>query len=43
MLGYSYSQDDGPLMCFNGAKSWQVSCMLLLMCDEIDKIDEIYV
>jgi hypothetical protein len=25
MMGYSYSQDDGPKMCFNGAKSWQVS------------------
>ena len=25
MLGYSYEYDDGPLMCFNGAKSWQVS------------------
>ena len=23
MMGYSYSQDDGPVMCFNGAKSWQ--------------------
>ena len=23
MMGYSYSQDDGPLMCFNPAKSWQ--------------------
>ena len=23
MMGYSYSQDDGPIMCFNGAKSWQ--------------------
>ena len=22
-MGYSYSQDDGPLMCFNPAKSWQ--------------------
>jgi hypothetical protein len=22
-MGYSYSQDDGPVMCFNGAKSWQ--------------------
>lgn len=23
MMGYSYSQDDGPQMCFNGAKLWQ--------------------
>jgi hypothetical protein len=23
MMGYSYSQDDGPVMCFNPAKSWQ--------------------
>ncbi len=23
MMGYSYSNDDGPIMCFNGAKSWQ--------------------
>eukprot|EP00984_Skeletonema_dohrnii_P001833 scaffold607_cov146-Skeletonema_dohrnii-CCMP3373.AAC.1 len=23
MMGYSYSQDDGPEMCFNAAKSWQ--------------------
>merc|ERR1711971_566717 len=23
MMGYSYSQDDGPLMCFNAAKSHQ--------------------
>ena len=23
MMGYSYSQDDGPRMCFNGAKLWQ--------------------
>jgi hypothetical protein len=23
MMGYSYAGDDGPLMCFNGAKSWQ--------------------
>jgi hypothetical protein len=23
MMGYSYSIDDGPLMCFNSAKSWQ--------------------
>jgi hypothetical protein len=23
MMGYSYSSDDGPLMCFNSAKSWQ--------------------
>jgi hypothetical protein len=22
-MGYSYSQDDGPIMCFNAAKSWQ--------------------
>ena len=24
MMGYSYSQDDGPKMCFNAAKSWQL-------------------
>eukprot|EP00571_Detonula_confervacea_P016393 CAMPEP_0172302430 /NCGR_PEP_ID=MMETSP1058-20130122/4128_1 /TAXON_ID=83371 /ORGANISM="Detonula confervacea, Strain CCMP 353" /LENGTH=626 /DNA_ID=CAMNT_0013012899 /DNA_START=109 /DNA_END=1989 /DNA_ORIENTATION=+ len=23
MMGYSYSQDNGPIMCFNAAKSWQ--------------------
>ncbi len=23
MMGYSYYSDDGPIMCFNGAKSWQ--------------------
>ena len=23
MMGYSYASDDGPVMCFNGAKSWQ--------------------
>ncbi len=23
MMGYSYSSDDGPIMCFNPAKSWQ--------------------
>lgn len=23
MMGYSYSQDEGPVMCFNAAKSWQ--------------------
>merc|ERR1711862_602155 len=23
MMGYSYSQDDGPVMCFNAAKSHQ--------------------
>ena len=23
MMGFSYSQDDSPLMCFNAAKSWQ--------------------
>jgi hypothetical protein len=22
-MGYGYDQDDGPIMCFNGAKSWQ--------------------
>ncbi len=25
MMGYSYSQDDGPVMCFNAAKSSQLS------------------
>jgi len=24
MMGYSYSSDDGPEMCFNGAKLWQL-------------------
>ncbi len=24
MMGYSYSQDNGPIMCFNGPKSWQL-------------------
>ena len=24
MMGYSYSRDDTPLMCFNAAKSWQL-------------------
>ena len=24
MMGYSYSQPDGPEMCFNGGKSWQL-------------------
>ena len=24
MMGYSYSEYNGPLMCFNGAKSWQL-------------------
>jgi len=24
MMGYSYSQDEGPVMCFNGAKTYQV-------------------
>ena len=24
MMGYSYSQDDGPKMCFNAAKNWQL-------------------
>jgi hypothetical protein len=24
MMGYSYGQDNGPMMCFNGAKSWQL-------------------
>ena len=23
MMGYSYGYDDAPIMCFNGAKSWQ--------------------
>jgi hypothetical protein len=23
-MGYLYSQDDGPIMCFNAAKSWQL-------------------
>jgi hypothetical protein len=23
MMGYSYSNDEGPVMCFNAAKSWQ--------------------
>ena len=23
-MGYSYSQDEGPNMCFNGAKNWQL-------------------
>ena len=23
MMGFGYIQDDGPIMCFNGAKSWQ--------------------
>ena len=23
MMGYSYSNSNGPIMCFNGAKSWQ--------------------
>jgi len=23
MMGYSYGQDEGPVMCFNAAKSWQ--------------------
>ena len=22
-MGYSYGYDDAPIMCFNGAKSWQ--------------------
>ena len=22
-MGFGYTQDDGPIMCFNGAKSWQ--------------------
>ena len=24
MMGFSYSLDNGPIMCFNGAKSWQL-------------------
>jgi hypothetical protein len=24
MMGYSYSQDDGPKMCFNAPKNWQL-------------------
>jgi len=24
MMGYSYSSDDGPVMCFNSPKSWQL-------------------
>ncbi|KAI2488977.1 Gametolysin peptidase M11 [Fragilaria crotonensis] len=24
MMGYSYSSDDGPVMCFNGPKTWQL-------------------
>jgi hypothetical protein len=24
MMGYSYSNDDGPIMCFNAPKSWQL-------------------
>ena len=24
MMGISYGQDNGPLMCFNAAKSWQL-------------------
>jgi hypothetical protein len=24
MMGYSYSNDEGPVMCFNPAKSWQL-------------------
>lgn len=24
MMGYSYNQDEGPKMCFNPAKSWQL-------------------
>ena len=24
MMGFSYSQDDGPVMCFNAPKSWQL-------------------
>ena len=23
MMGFSYSQNDSPVMCFNGAKAWQ--------------------
>ena len=25
MMGYSYSSDNGPIMCFNSAKSWQLN------------------
>ena len=28
MMGYSYSQDDGPSMCLNGAKSFQTGWYL---------------
>jgi len=24
MMGYSYNQDEGPIMCFNNAKNWQL-------------------
>jgi hypothetical protein len=24
MMGYSYGSDDGPVMCFNGVKNWQL-------------------
>jgi hypothetical protein len=24
MMGYSYSNDEGPVMCFNGPKNWQL-------------------
>ena len=24
MMGYSYKEEDGPKMCFNGAKSWEL-------------------
>ena len=24
MMGYSYSNDDGPIMCFNPGKSWSL-------------------
>lgn len=24
MMGYSYSGDDIPVMCFNNAKNWQI-------------------
>jgi len=24
MMGYSYSSDDNPVMCFNNAKNWQL-------------------
>jgi hypothetical protein len=24
MMGFSYSQDNTPVMCFNAAKSWQL-------------------